>query len=367
MVFLRTQLSAIAHWCVALVPVLCCVALTSCFDPRTAEGLACTGSGGCPSGQDCVAGLCYRPGNGPDTDASVDAATVRCTTEVMATGQLGATDLDAADATYVYWTDDSGTLVLRSPKVRGPVEVFHDSGLDKHPHGIVTDATHVYWTESDGAGRILSKAKDSIEADLPLELALGQGEPVSIAVDETYVYWANLGGNSINRILKLGGAIEVIAVSQLMPTAIALDETHIYWVSTGSGTVMRSAKDGAPLQQLAGGQGQLSSLALTSDSVFWTDGTSGEVLSVGKGGGSPSVVASGQSGPASIAVAPNVVYWGNELGGQVLVLPADSTSITEVAVGQSQPVGLEVDGADVYWLNKLDVDNRLVRASCDPL
>lgn len=363
----RKRLAVIGRWSVALLPALYCLSLTGCFDPRTQEGLACTGSGGCPSGQDCVAGLCFRPGNGPEFDASVDAATVACTSEVLATGQIGATDLDAADATYVYWTNEASTLVLRSPKIRGPIEVFHDSGLDKHPHGIATDATHVYWTESDAAGRVLRKPKDSLEADLPEELAIAQGEPGGIALDATHVYWANLGGNSINRIPKLGGTVEVIALSQVMPTALAVDETNVFWVTSGTGQVMRSAKDGPPLQQLAGGQGQLSFLSLSDDLVYWTDGTSGSILSVGKEGGSTEVVATGQTGPASIAVAPNAIYWSNELGGQVMVQSLATSKVTEVASGQSQAVGLKVDGDDVYWLNKLDADNRLVGARCDPL
>ncbi len=359
--------ASIGRWCLAPLAALCCVSMAGCFDPRTQEGLACSGSGGCPSGQDCVAGLCYRPGNGPGFDASVDAASVSCTTEILATGQSGATDLDAADADFVYWTNEANTLVLRSPKARGPVEVFHDSGVDKHPHAIITDETHVYWTESDTAGRIVRKPKDSLEADLPEELASGQGEPVGIALDETYVYWANLGGNSINRVPKIGGAVEVIAVSQLMPTALVVDDTHIFWLSAGSGQVMRSVKDGPPLQQLAGGQGQLSYLSLSADLVYWTDGTSGEVLSVGKDGGSSLVVASGQNGPASIAVAANAVYWSNELAGEVMVQSLNGGDPIEVASGQSQPLGLKTDGDDLYWLNKLDADNRLVRATCDPL
>ena len=226
-----------------------------CFDPRTAEGLACTSSGGCPSGQACISGSCFRPGNAPGLDAAVDATVTSCTTEVLATGQTAATDLDALDADYVYWTNDAETLVLRSPKVRGPVEVFHDSGAGKHPHGIATYATHVYWSESDAAGRILRKPKASLETDLPEELATGQGEPTSIALDATFVYWTSRGGNSISRVAKLGGPVEIIALSQIMPASVAVDDTHVFWVSQGAGNVMRSAKEGPPVQQLAEARG----------------------------------------------------------------------------------------------------------------
>ena len=86
-----------------------------------------------------------------------------------------------------------------------------------------------------------------------------------------------------------------------------------------------------------------------------------------KAGGTTRVVVTGQDGPASLAIGAGALYWSNELAGQVMRLDLDTSEIVEVAAGQSQALSLELDGDDIYWLNKLDADNRLIRASCNPL
>ncbi len=339
------------------------MAWAACFSPRTQEGLACSEQGGCPDGQFCVEGLCYRPGNSPPPDAAVDANTVQCSSDIVASGQDGAGGLDAQDTEYVYWTSGVGTLVLRSPKMRGPVEVFHDVGKGRHPFAVATDATHVYWTENDALGRIVRKPKDSLEGEPSEELASGQGEPVAIAVDATHVYWANHGGNSISRVPKAGGALELLATSQLQPTAIALDADSVYWVASGAGTVMRSAKAGAPVQELAARDAQLTHLAVADGSVFWTEPGVGEVRVVSKAGGDSAVFAGDQAQPGSIAATPEAVYWANEGSGAVLVAPFAGSGATEAADDQAGVAGLQVSAGAAYWLGSR-AESRMVRASC---
>ncbi len=338
-----------------------------CYSPRTQEGLGCTSTGGCPDGQSCIDGVCYRPGNSAPADAAVDANNVQCTTEVVATGQTGATDLDARDSEYVYWTDEETNLVVRSPKLRGPVEVFHDSGADKHPHAIATDDIYVYWSESDPAGRIVRKLKESAELDPVEELASGQGEPVAIAVDTTHVYWANFGGNSIARVSKEGGPVELLATSQLQPTALAIDADSGFWVASGSDTIVSAPKNGDARQLLASSTGTLSRLAIVDERVYWTDAELGNILSVAKAGGAEQRFVQGQDAPGAVAASSSGLYWANTETDEVVVQGLMSNSSHVVASEQSGTAAIEVSGDHVYWLNADDADNRLVRASCSSL
>ncbi len=344
------------------------IGLTSCFDPHPQEGLACTQTGACPSGQDCFGGVCFLPGNKPPPDAqtNIDATSISCITEALAIGQMSGADLDASDATHVYWTDDAGFLVLRSAKLGGATESFQDLG-DKHPHGIASDDTYVYWSENDVGGRIMRKAKAALVGDPPEVLATAQDRPTSIVLDDVHVFWTTHGDNSIRRILKVGGTVEQLTLSQSMPDGIVLDEDYVFFLNFGSGQVLRVTKEGSQMQQLAGSQGQLSNLGLSSDSVYWTDATAGEVRVVGKQGGSPTAIASGQNNPGSLALSADAVYWSNESGQQIVRHDLSTGNQIVVTSGQADPVALTTVGNDIYWLDNVDADTRLMHASCNPL
>lgn len=70
------------------------------------------------------------------------------------------------------------------------------------PWGLTVDATHIYWTMAGGvtAGEIRRclRGKDGegcAAKTVPEVIAKGQLQPRGIAVDDTFVYWANRGGS----------------------------------------------------------------------------------------------------------------------------------------------------------------------------
>ncbi len=350
-----------------LLSLLMAGALTSaCFNPSPQEGLTCSTSGACPSGQSCSNGTCYSPGNIPLADAAIDATTYDCVAQTIATGQAGGSTLDAQDTDSVFWTATGGTVVLRSPKVVGTVEVFHDSAAGKTPFSVATDATNVYWTERDALGRVMVKAKASAQADAATELAIDQAEPSYLALDSTFVYWSNTSGGIIQRVPKSGGTIETVANSLGAPTALALDDTRVYWINSGTGQIMRADKVGTGLQQLAGAQGVPSDIALSADTVFWAVTADNEIRSVGKGGGAVTTIISDQAGVLDLTVFDGFLYWSNETSGDIMRAPLGSSTPELVVEEQSEAVSLDFAEA-LYWLNSTDATNRLVRASCNSL
>ena len=340
----------------------------ACFQTNTQQGLECSATGACPSGQTCTDGFCFNFGSAPSFDAAIDAFVYECVTETLAGGQAGASSLDAQDDNSVYWTAEGGTVVLRSPKVLGTPEVFHDSGLGKTPFDVVTDATDVYWTENDDVGRVLHKAKTAAPASLALELAINQGSPSHLAVDGTHVYWSNSAAGTINRVQKGGGVVEERAVGQATPTSLVIDDTHVYWINSTAGQIMRTDKNDlgevTGLQQLAGGQLNPTDIALTDEAVFWSATDDNEIRTVGKDGGAFSTVVPAEVGVADLTVHDGHVYWSNSISGDIQRLAIGSTTPELVAEEQSEAVSLQF-AESLYWLNSVDATNRLVRASCN--
>jgi hypothetical protein len=76
----------------------------------------------------------------------------------------------------------------------------------------------------------------------PETLASSQDAAVSIALDETHVYWTDFVADTVMRRAKSGGAVETLATSQDGAVSIALDDTHVYWTNKFADTVMRLSR-----------------------------------------------------------------------------------------------------------------------------
>jgi hypothetical protein len=83
------------------------------------------------------------------------------------------------------------------PKTGGSLRIL---ATVKRPQAIALDKDSVYFVAGDGAGVVGRISKATGGASI---IATGQDDPRSVAVDDTYVYWANFGrGNSTGSIKK---------------------------------------------------------------------------------------------------------------------------------------------------------------------
>ena len=71
--------------------------------------------------------------------------------------------------------------------------------------------------------------------------------PMGIAVDDTHMYWVNMGtlGNADGTVQKAdlsGNSSTTIADVQSDPYNIVVDQVHVFWANWGNGSIMKSCK-----------------------------------------------------------------------------------------------------------------------------
>jgi len=96
----------------------------------------------------------------------------------------------AIDSHSVYWVAD-GT-VMKVPLEGGEATPLASAASSMFLSGIAVDGANVYWSSAD---RIL---KVSVDGGTPEVLVTGQDAPASVIVDDTSVYWANVGNPTGN-------------------------------------------------------------------------------------------------------------------------------------------------------------------------
>jgi hypothetical protein len=136
----------------------------------------------------------------------------------------------AVDGTSLFWSDRNQGRIKRRALATLTADLPAETVADAvRPKKIALDADRVYWvTES---GQVQVRQKNGLGTTVTL--AQDQENPISIVVDDRYVYWTNgvLGGD-VRRMLKTGsGSVETIAKAQALPNGLTQDCTAIYWTN----------------------------------------------------------------------------------------------------------------------------------------
>ena len=159
----------------------------------------------------------------------------------------------ALDGTDVYWTTLG--LVMRCGLAgcnNAPTVLVSDAAALYSLGPIALDDTNVYFGHglfADGSiehpGEIMVCAKTGC-GDHPAVLATGVDRPVSIATDGTDVYWAELVTSDLNssgpgpgmiRRCSVAGCNDtptMIAAGLAEPISVAVDDQYVYWTESGA-------------------------------------------------------------------------------------------------------------------------------------
>lgn len=349
---------------------LIAMGLLACYDPSYQEGLECSSTGACPSGQQCFDGVCRSKNN---TEPGVDAEIpVQCGVEVLATGANAVADIDARDGEQVFWTTGDSTLVLRARKDGTSIDTtLDDSGAGgSRPQAIVSTANHVYWTalpdpELGAQGHIFRKGKTEAapqEADL---VATGIADPRALAVFDDFVYWSDTASGQIRRVRASGGIPQDVALGEAGPGAIVVDGVHAYWINTATAKVRKLALDsGQEPVDISAGEGSAAGLVLGGDRLFWVRPDAGDIRSVSTAGGAIETLVDGQDSPRDLAYDAGYLYWVSYAAGEVWKFNLETKALVKIATAQPGPIAISALGEQAFWLNALSDEQRVAGIVC---
>ena len=162
-------------------------------------------------------------------------------------------DSVAVDAANVYVRSvgtvaDKMARVVRVPKAGGEaVDIAKKASLAYHyfSQEIAVDATHVYWVHSS-AGTLSRALKSGGGEEI---LADGLADPVSVAIDDAFVYFTlrgkdggSLEDRAVAKVPKAGGAITYIAKgADVSAFGVAVDGTNAYWTQAVTDGLVETA------------------------------------------------------------------------------------------------------------------------------
>lgn len=183
----------------------------------------------------------------------------------------------AVDATHVYVTGTAG--LSRIAKQGGQLEsIVAIPGADS----LAVDEKNVYVRAigPDSMAHILRVEKLGMASEdlLPAEPLAYHYFSQELAVDATHVYWVDSSGGTISRIPKDGGTKEVLASGVADPVSIAVDEAFVYFTVRGKTggsledrAVAKVPKKGGDISYIAhGSQVSAYGLAVDATNAYWT-------------------------------------------------------------------------------------------------
>lgn len=285
----------------------------------------------------------------------------------------------AVSGDAVYWSEAAAPSTGPG-KVRRTTEggVFDIASSSVTPTAIAVVSGRASWLGAESAnafalvarcaaGCIVTWDGTSVTANPPdALLTRGDGWIVdSIAADASGVFWTI---TAVNRE-RLTGAVAFcagpcpegptfLATGQASPRGIAIDETYVYWANEEEGTIRRVARDGADgsaAEIITGDVTGPSQLTLYGDYVYFTvTGNGGGILRAPKAGGAAETIALGQEGAYGIAADVSGVYWTTWIpSGVVATCPhVGCSGRPRILARAATPYGIALDGMYVYFTTR---------------
>lgn len=222
-----------------------------------------------------------------------------------------------------------------------------------HPTALFVYGSKLYWINASISSSASIMAAPTT-GGTATTIVSGLGGPVGLAVDSTYVYWADSATSAIAKQPLAGGNPTTLAANQDLPVSLVIDQVNAYWTTnTVSNAVSSVGLGGGAVKQLSPAFSP-AAIAARNSTVFWVnEGLGGQIALIPAAGGTATTLASAQAGARfGIAADDAFVYWTTfETAGTVRRAPIDGGAVDTMASGQPMPTSLTADGTAVYWVD----------------
>jgi hypothetical protein len=240
--------------------------------------------------------------------------------------------------------------------LKTPQEIGVADGLVRD---IAVDESYAYWTNAGGEDVLFRTKRTSPSEDA---LAASDGTPYLLQLLANDLYFTTAGGtgtaggekNAIWRVPLTGGEEVEVAGTDDDITALAVDDDGLVY-ATRAGALFITDPDGSTLE-LVSGRGYIPDIKIDDRVIFFLDATSGELLQTTRQGGKLVTVADGLLQPRALAAADGQVFVAagvadESVGGYVAKVNAATNSVSRLATEQSIAGGADLVYHDghVYW------------------
>ena len=145
--------------------------------------------------------------------------------------------------------EDSGVIEVSQVNGGPPVLFAHTRWVWR----VAIDETYVYWLEGKTAGAIKRKQRRGDGPIQTLTSGFDIRAPQSMALDRDAIYWTELGiragAGRVGRVSKMGGDARILTQNQIVPLSVAVDDHYVYWANfgpTNGGSIRRLEKPTRP-------------------------------------------------------------------------------------------------------------------------
>lgn len=205
----------------------------------------------------------------------------------------------------------------------------------------------------------------------PVAIVTEQSGTIGLAVDDTYLYWANSNSKNIWRAQLDGQNPEPIVggsnADEFGPVYLTIHNGSLYWTDVNSnqlGRILTANANGSNVNVLLNEQPYPSGIAVDDEKVYFTtyQNPGGEVRSLSLGGGELVTLAGDLRNPEGLVLrngtlfvsqnADNELNWLSTGGGDLFSFRGDALST---------PAGLAIDETYLYWANQSQDNNSVYR------
>ncbi len=284
----------------------------------------------------------------------------------------------AADANYVYWTDNTAHELKKVPINGGVPSTLAKSEGDLCR--LVVDSKYAYWVDAKIGKHELRKLSLNDGAITTLAtgfeisyFAVGAGTIVfTSCIGCVYSSTGHVGYNLINVPIEDGAPTVLYSAfsEEAYPTGVTINDTNVYWshgrfppnicqyygVSPESplgGTILKLPLDGGTPTPLASAGRQPFGIFADDTNVYWADCIANDCLTISMmsvpiAGGTPKTLVASEVPPSGIAAEGGYIYWTRN--GTIMRVPRGGGA-QEALVTMQYLGAFAVDATNLYWVD----------------